>query len=1058
MKKKILAIALCLTMVLTTGSFAFATDTATNQELEAAAKSSLDEMQQQINTEDVIDSSVKKDTTENIEVEEESGITCSEEQYGNEFNNPYVNPVNYTDVGPLLNFKNSKTKFKSRGAQSDQRITHDDIETSKGIVYDPATGKYTLKLEAYLKGAPTTKERVPNDMILVLDQSSSMLACFQCGSQMDRRIYVDHNKTYWVESYDPNATERIQVYYCPGNQAKENMNCGHSQGGWWDKPHYANDTGSSTTERGHRYVASVANAKDNYYRLENGSSEYYVYTRVFYTSKTGNSTENTYKADFNFENGVPTNVVYRKSGTSAVEMVYCKNHAAWHDKGTECTDEKCTWYVPTSTYDEVTLGTTRFFRSVSRVNCVNKGHISRYQALLSALQTFKNNIYEYSEENDVNNRIGVATFANTYYTNLMSIPSSSSEAETTVSPKRYNASSDTITAEEYGSALIDVSEANGRAMVDDAISKVMDHGGGTNTHHGFKIAENIYNNSERLLPGETKRNRIVVMFTDGQPQSSADRYGGGDTSLLNANELKKMGVTVYTIGIFSGADATDKACVERDTVVTEQKDKPYGYIEEASSSNKLMQLMSSNYAAKDTAPSMANNYKASELKDGYYLSTDNPEDLEDIFDKIAENINAGSSLEYLTGETVVRDVMSVEFQVDSDREISVHTEAYVKDGEGGYKFVDDNNTAIDSQIKIQKNGQSADKTVEVTGFNFTENYVAVDDNYGTPTPRGRKLVIEIPIEPDENQNNNSTEVPTNDLEKSGIFRGNTCHENFPLPRMDIPTNVTIEKQTVGSNVPADQTFNFNIEYSQFDGYKTNDSLQNNNYLEAKVVTNNPYNKNLSGVSATDTLSDKVVFAKDREADSTGSVVVVGTEMTITETVSSDYKVEYSLDGGETWKDATVNQAGTKATIKENVTYGMNVLVRNTLQRADITINKAISGGVNPEQNFVFNVSGNGVNVDAVIPAKDFVDGNGSVKIKDLEVGSYKVTEIEDWSWRYENVDEAGIERTVELTPSGAAVSFTNAKNYIYWLSGDDYCSNIFGTQVTTVDELQELLN
>lgn len=1104
MKKRILAIVLCLTMVLTSGSFAFAEgDEATSEDylIEAEAAESL-----------------AADTNAHEESEE-----------------PYVKPIDYTDAASVLN-PPARSLFRMRSWTKEE---HEDIHTSKTLVYDPSTGKYTIRLESYVKGEPEEKERIPSDIVLVVDQSTSMSFCFECGSGAGVMEFtgvgngvdtagMDANTNWYRVDHDlDSSTDRIKVFYCPGNKVAGYESCSHSMAGWFSNDHADDADGTNT---GTRYVPSIDNAKvtsDKRYNKHVDGGTQDVYARIFYNGLTTSSVEwNTnitktgkYYLDMNQDSYMD----------DCEELVYCENHAAWHLKSAAaCTNSNpnTEWYVPRNDKSENVLGSHRFvyvnlshhaFTTTSELNTSEKYWVkqngnstvkgdsyiqvsykngawkgtnnkvytvassdgastsgqrifykkcseygSRYQAAQKALAAFTESIYDYSEQHNVKNRIAVTTFASPAYTEVKSYSSDNSTATTV---KKSNASNNT-----YANSLHFVNSSSGQNIVNSAIDSIHDHGGGTYTHLGLEMANNILNNApvvQEDIDKNIKRNKIVILFTDGEPQVSStadDTYGGADRALDQAYIVKNNSkATLYSIGIFSEADANELSYVNEATKVTTS-----GYITGVASKNKFMHLISSNYSGEAT---MANTYPVSSLKQGYYLSAGDEEGLMEAFLGIAEQINAGAAgLEALKSDTVVRDVISQEFQIDTDRPISFHTEAcvgaeYDENGEPiEFLFEDDNNTDIDSKISIKKNGQGTDKTVEVTGFNFSENYVAIDKDFENLVPRGRKLVIEVPIELDPSQELDVTAALTNKPEESGIFREYTLYENFDAPVADIPTNVTIEKQTVGANVPADKTFDFDVTYTAFNGYLENDSADSGNYLQANAVEKTfdrpialsglDYNK-----EAKDVYRDKILFDKSKLMDSIGDMVVIGTQMTITETVSSDYKVEYSLDGGETWKDATSNNAGTKVTITETVTPNMNIIVRNTLQKSDLVITKTIEGNVNPEQDFVFNVKGGkGVDLDVVIPAKAFNNGTASVKIKDLEVGDYTVQEIIDWSWRYEIVDST-TQQTAKVVPSQkATVNFTNKVNYIYWLSGDDCDTNVFTDESLTQQDIQNLLN
>lgn len=140
----------------------------------------------------------------------------------------------------------------------------------------------------------------------------------------------------------------------------------------------------------------------------------------------------------------------------------------------------------------------------------------------------------------------------------------------------------------------------------------------------------------------------------------------------------------------------------------------------------------------------------------------------------------------------------------------------------------------------------------------------------------------------------------------------------------------------------------------------------------------------------------------------------------------------------------------------NGNEGRDVLeldVETTVRTADLVITKTVSG--TPDQSFLFKVTGDGVDLIVVIPTSAFNNGTGSATVKELLIGEYTVTELTDWSWRYEvaangitaETDEdaaiSGSEITFELTADGETVTFNNTRTEDKWLDGDCYCENIF---------------
>ena len=79
-----------------------------------------------------------------------------------------------------------------------------------------------------------------------------------------------------------------------------------------------------------------------------------------------------------------------------------------------------------------------------------------------------------------------------------------------------------------------------------------------------------------------------------------------------------------------------------------------------------------------------------------------------------------------------------------------------------------------------------------------------------------------------------------------------------------------------------------------------------------------------------------------------------------------------------------------------------------------------------------------------------VHGNSSVTIKGLRVGTYTVTEDTSWNWRY--APKGGMAQTVtssSVADGKASITFENERKKDKWLSGDNWCANLFGSSGIT---------
>ena len=139
--------------------------------------------------------------------------------------------------------------------------------------------------------------------------------------------------------------------------------------------------------------------------------------------------------------------------------------------------------------------------------------------------------------------------------------------------------------------------------------------GATRADYGLELAEKI-----TTTYGRKDAKKIIVFFTDGTP-TKQNKFDAGvaNAAVTAAKNMKDGKATVYTIGIFDGANP--KASVQDS---------------KTSQENKFMQAVSSNYpnaTAWDTHGTRAEN-------SDYYKSATNAEELKKVFDGISQAITS----------------------------------------------------------------------------------------------------------------------------------------------------------------------------------------------------------------------------------------------------------------------------------------------------------------------------------------------------------------------------------------------------------------------------------
>lgn len=139
--------------------------------------------------------------------------------------------------------------------------------------------------------------------------------------------------------------------------------------------------------------------------------------------------------------------------------------------------------------------------------------------------------------------------------------------------------------------------------------------GATRADYGLELAEKI-----TTTYGRKDAKKIIVFFTDGTP-TKQNKFDAGvaNAAVTAAKNMKDGKATVYTIGIFDGANP--KASVQDS---------------KTSQENKFMQAVSSNYpnaTAWDAHGARAEN-------SDYYKSATDAEELKKVFDDISQAITS----------------------------------------------------------------------------------------------------------------------------------------------------------------------------------------------------------------------------------------------------------------------------------------------------------------------------------------------------------------------------------------------------------------------------------
>lgn len=313
--------------------------------------------------------------------------------------------------------------------------------------------------------------------------------------------------------------------------------------------------------------------------------------------------------------------------------------------------------------------------------------------------------------------------------------------------------------------------------------------GATRADYGMQHAQTIVNGAMG-----NGRQKVVIMFTDGQPSTWQDFSATVAKDAIKASKsIKDAGATVYTIGCF-GTTPSDNSNI-----------------------GKYMNRVSSNY------PDATNMNNGTRGVGDYYKTVSSASELESIFTEIAHT--AGGATLTLGSQTVLKDVVSKYFDLPENAADNITAQSYsctALDADGAPIWNETPDQGTNYTVSIQ------DKTISVTGFDYSENWVGKDVNTGVVHP-GKKLVVTIPI---VDNGTGMGEVPTNGTDSAVYDKDGKQVCAFAQPTAYFPyftvthiqSNVDDNGKNYGKNdhstkhrVPTDGT-KFNLTSVVTNGY------------------------------------------------------------------------------------------------------------------------------------------------------------------------------------------------------------------------------------------------
>lgn len=414
-------------------------------------------------------------------------------------------------------------------------------------------------------------------------------------------------------------------------------------------------------------------------------------------------------------------------------LYYTKNGQRYYLSGTGVTTQRPTNVQGTSTTIWTGVLYQRSSTSTSKLN-----------ALKAAVTNFVNSVSANAKEYNVEHRIAMVGFAskgtdNSAWKNTGLFVNGYLKKYANI---KWETNSQ-LSSQDYKDALVVVNDVDGdiAGSISSAIGN-LDAEGATRTSYGLEMAQKVFENNK-----DSERQRVVVLFTDGEPGKSGYDNSEANSALSKAYVLKNENkATVYSVGLYDSDP-------ENNTV-------------------SFMNYTSSNYPF---ARSMT--YPGSKFDDKYYMTASDADELNEIFTYIIDDSTESSTTVTLDAKSVLRDILNDGFVLpagyDAQENITVATQSVELGAEGNIVWgeVEEN----PSDIAVTADEET--RTIEVTGFDYSKRYIAEEH------PGDVLLVTIRGVEATDAAITNA-EISTNNA-ASGIYENTDDEEpfvRFPEPK------------------------------------------------------------------------------------------------------------------------------------------------------------------------------------------------------------------------------------------------------------------------------------
>ena len=685
-------------------------------------------------------------------------------------------------------------------------------------------------------------------------------------------------------------------------------------------------------------------------------------------------------------------------------------------------------------------------------------------------------------------------------------------------------------------ALVSVADAADSGKVNSALTAIVTGlsnrcDGGTQSGKGMQQAVNIFN-SVATTDENYDNTRVTVLFTDGKPGDSiwgsafltpatgqgydvaqqsvhwsailkhakgnafsiqknveeqdffGQRFDWEKYGVSNSSDFKKgsagkndwiwtgCGSTVYCVGLgLTASDGKDsEGCKINEYLYRVSSHRPDGSHVTSSTIYNSWESSQSDWSGMYTDDLTRNH------PNGYYLTTDNKEELKKIFTNIAEQ----------TGEAVkdvtIRDEIS---------------ESFVPCDAAGNAYNVGDTITSDGKTGTVRQDANGNYYIEWTNVTLTPEQVDSNKVVTKPAETFQSTLYVKPRDGFLGGNN----VPTNGSESGVYTAAGEAVKKFPQPEVNVPIKMgAFEAQTrniyYGNAAPTlpelstatpleawqtryvtiTRTSNTDVSNTTDDEYAvtvtvTPEAAKETSAGAPAIAQTTTVNSVVHVYKPEITFNDsRINYGETADYNSNGGAVVWkhGDDVAVAASMTGDAPaLTYAYDPAaaaftkDTYVKVTVTSDKDTATTKisDAVTFvhtkdtvfpgcsfdpaqGQFIVHINVF---DLTIVKSAKTGttIDPNQTFVFKVKNNdnGKTMEIVIT------GEGQKTVKSLPMGSYTITEDTGWSWQYHPTEAT---QTITVSETSKTVTFENEKTPTNWLTSLAKALNVWSSDGTTV--------